>query len=162
VAIWQVPIEFVPTLWAEENDFKVAQLYDEDGFDTSCAWEKHQPTKDLERLFGHILPAAKSWDEDLLLWGNDKTHDIHVWREEGLIFSIGFRLDLREKITSIASSLIEVANELDCVFFVPDQEKLFEPNMFAFIQYVRNSNAAKFVKDPAGYLDEVSSEINKT
>jgi hypothetical protein len=162
VAIWQVPIEFIPALWAKENDYKSDSLYDEEGFDTTCAWKEHQPKKDLEKIFGQILPKAKSWDEELTLWGSDKIHDIHVWHENGLVFSIGFRLDLREKVTSIMGALIEAAKELDCVFFAPSQKTIFEPNMFAFTQCIRKSGAAKFAKDPMGYLDEISNEHNKT
>ena len=156
MAFWQVPIEFVPAKWAEENNFDVESLYGEDGFDTTCAWIENQPTKDLDAIFSPIFPKAESWDEDLSLWGNDKVHDISVCFEEGEIFSIGFRLDLRENIISIMSALCEAATALNCVLFVPGQKVMLNPNVFELKQYILKSNTAKFVSDPEGFLNGLS------
>ncbi|MDD8058552.1 hypothetical protein [Shewanella metallivivens] len=156
MAVWQVPIEFVPAKWAEENNFEVESLYGEDGFDTTCAWIENQPTKDLDTIFSPILPKVDSKDEDLSLWGNDKVHDISVWHEEGEILSIGFRLDLRENIISIMSALCEAATSLNCVLFVPGQKVILNPNVFELKQYILKSNAAKYVNDPEGFLNGLS------
>jgi len=156
VAVWQVPIEFVPAKWAKENDFEVERLYGEEGFDTTSAWLENQPTEDLESLFTSILPKANSWSEDLSLWGHTEVHDISVWYEEGKIFSIGFRLDLRENVSSIILKLCGAAKVLDCVLFVPGQKVMIEPNSFVLQQYILKSNAAKFVSDPEGFLRSLS------
>lgn len=152
MAVWQIPIEFVPAKWAEENNFEVESLYGEDGFDTSCAWIENQPAQDLDAIFSPILPKVDSWDEDLSLWGNVKVHDISVWYEEGKILSIGFRLDLRENIAGIISLLCEAASALNCVLFVPGQKIMLAPNIFELKQYIVKSNAAKFVRNPKGFL----------
>ena len=156
MAVWQVPVEFVPAKWAEENNFEVEALYGEDGFDTTYAWIENQPTKDLNAIFSPILPKADSWSEDLSLWGNDKAHDISVWHEDGEFFSIGFRLDLRENVTGIMSALCEAAKELNCVLFVPGQKVMLNPNVFELKQFVLKSNAARFVSDPESFLNGLS------
>ena len=156
MAVWQILIELVPAKWAEENNFETAPLYEEDGFDTTCAWIESQPTKDLHVIFSPILPKAASWSEDLSLWGNEKLHDISVWHEEGEIFSIGFRLDLRENITSIMSALCDAASVLNCVLFVPEQKVMLNPSVFELKHYILTSNAAKFVSNPEGFLHEFS------
>jgi len=145
VAVWQVVFEFVPSQWAEENNFDVDLLYDEDGYDTSTAWVNFQPLSEYKAIFSSILKKAESWSEDLELWGESPIHDISVWHEEGIIESMGFRLDLREDIKDITNSLIAAAEKLNCYLFLPEQRVIFKPNMFAFIQYVRQSGAAKFV-----------------
>ncbi|MFN3769324.1 MAG: hypothetical protein ACK4TD_13210 [Ectopseudomonas guguanensis] len=155
MAAWQIPIEFVPAKWAEENNFEVEPLYGEDGFDTTCAWVENQPTKDLDAIFSSILPKANSWSENLSLWGNDKVHDISVWHEEGKIFSIGFRIDLRENITSVTSALCKAATTLNCVLFIPGQKAILNPNIFELKQHILKSNAAKFVSDPEVFLNEL-------
>uniref|UniRef100_A0A5B8R1V2 Uncharacterized protein n=1 Tax=Shewanella decolorationis TaxID=256839 RepID=A0A5B8R1V2_9GAMM len=82
-------------------------------------------------------------------------HDISAWHEKGEILSIGFRLDLRENITSITPALCKAAATLNCVLFVPGQKVMFSPNIFELKQYILKSNAAKFVSDPEGFLDEL-------
>ena len=154
MAAWQIPIEFVPAKWAEEHNFEVELLYGEDGFDTTCAWVDNQPTKDLDAILSSILPKADSWSEKLSLWGNEKTHDISVWHEDGDILSIGFRIDLRENITNIMSTLCKAAITLNCVLFIPGQKAMLNPNVFELKQYILKSNAAKFVKDPESFLKE--------
>jgi hypothetical protein len=150
MALFQVNIELIPAEWAEENDYSVENLYDDDGYDTSSAWEKFQLIKDLN--FDDILPKGKSWDKDLQVWGNDKKHDINVWYENGNVTSIGFRLDLREDINSLINKLVNVAEEFNCVLFVPGQEIIVKPNMFELKKYILKSDAAKFVKDPVSYF----------
>jgi len=159
VAIWQVLIEFVPAQWVEENNYEVGLLYGEEGYDTSPAWLEFQPSRDYVNLFDSILPKAESWSEDLELWGESPVHDISVWNEEDVIESIGFRLDLRKDFRDIAKQLMTAAEALGCYFFIPGQKVIFKPDMVALIQYIRQSNAAKFVTDPHGYLDEVSKNI---
>ncbi len=156
MAVWQVPIELVPAKWAEDHDFQTDRLYGEDGFDTTCAWIENQPVENLDEIFSSILPKADSWSEDLTMWGDDKVHDISVWHEEGQIFSIGFRLDLRENISNLMSALCNAATILNCVLFVPGQKVMFKPNVFELKQYILKSNAAKFVSDPEGFLNGLS------
>ena len=156
MAIWQIPIELVPEKWAEENEYRTSLLYDEDGYDTTCAWIENQPTEDLDVIFSNLLPKAKSWSEDLVIWGSDKKHDISVWEEEGVITSIGLRIDLRENITSLMTGFCDASIKLNCVLFIPGQEVMFKPNVFELKQYIFKSNAAKYVSDPYGYLNELS------
>lgn len=155
MAIWQVPIELVPAKWAEEHKFETDLLYGEYGFDTTCAWIENQPTKNLDAVFSLILPKAESWSEDLLVWGSDKQHDISVCHGDGIIFSIGFRLDLRGNVTSLISALCDAAISLSCVLFVPGQKVMFKPNMFELKRYILNSNAARFVQDPERFLNDL-------
>ena len=156
MAIWQIPIALVPMKWAEENDFATDFLYEEDGFDTTCAWIENQPTKDLEPIFSALLPRAESWAEDLLIWGSDKKHDINVWNEEGVITSIVLRLDLRENITDIMVGFCEASSQLSCALFIPGQHLMFKPNIFQLKQCIVKSNAVKFVKDPQEFLNDLT------
>ncbi|WP_299775891.1 hypothetical protein [uncultured Pseudoteredinibacter sp.] len=161
MAIWQFPIELVPSQWVETNDFNIELLYGEEGYDTTLAWENYQPNNNYKQIFTDILPVTDSWDKELELWGDTKVHDISVWFDEGKIFSIGFRLDLREQIRELVNKIISAAEKLDCYFFVPGQKIIFKPDFISFIQYARQSNAAKFVNDPMKCLDEVAEKHNK-
>jgi hypothetical protein len=159
VAVWQIPIGLVPAKWAEKNEYSTDTLYDEDGYqNTSRAWEEYQPTLNLDELFSNMLAKANSWDEDLTVWGNDEKHDISIWREEGAITSICFRLDLREPITKLLMALVEAANKLNCLLFIGGQKVMIKPNIFELKKYILKSNARSFVSDPESFLKDLDHE----
>lgn len=156
MAVWQIPIALVPTKWAEQHDFVTDLLYEKEGFDTTCAWIENQPTENLDSIFSLILPKTESWADDLFIWGSEKKHDINVWNEEGIITSIELRLDLREDITSIMIAFCEASTFLNCVLFIPGQHVMFKPNVFELKQCIMKSNAAKFVKHPQKFFNDLS------
>lgn len=158
MAIWQVKIELVPLDWAEKNIFDAESLYDSEGmYDTSYAWKNNQPHIDFERMIRTILPAKESWNEELNIWGKSKNDDIQVWREQGLVESIGFRIDLRKDPTKITKELLSFANEIKCTLFFPEQKIIVKPEASITIQIIRNSGAAKFVSAPHAYLNSINN-----
>jgi len=158
VAVWQITIDFIPLQWAEKNGFNTEELYDEGGFDPSCTWIEQQPKDDFEKVFDAILPRAESWSKDLTLWGDTKTNDISVWRDDAKVSSIDFRLDLREKNVSLLNSVVDSANSLNCVLFIPGQEVVIKPNIFELKKYILKSSAASYAKDPEAFFNDTGSE----
>ncbi|AWB57592.1 hypothetical protein [Colwellia sp. Arc7-D] len=158
MAVWQVTIDFIPLQWAEENGFKTEKLYDEDGFDPTCTWIDQQPRDDFEKVFDAILPRSESWSKDLTLWGDTKTNDISVWRDDANVSSIDFRLDLSKNYVSLMNSLVDSAISLNCVLFIPGQHVVIKPNIFELKKHILKSSAAKYVKDPEAFFNDVGSE----
>lgn len=158
MAVWQVTIDFIPLQWAEQNEFQTAELYDEDGFDPTSTWIDQQPSYNFEKFFDAILPRAEPWSKDLTLWGDTKTNDISVWRDNGDVSSIDFRLDLRENDVSLMNSLVDSAISLDCVLFIPGQYVIIKPNIFELKKYILKSSAAKYVKDPEAFFNNAGTE----
>ena len=155
MATWQFSIILIPKLWAEENKFDSSFLYSEEGYDTEIAWEKHQPAPIFKNILSNILPTSKSWNKDLLCWGNEEEHDIQVWYVNNTIDGIHVRLDLNQKLNSIITKLIKTAKELDCVLFLPELKINTEANEFELKKVLQSSQAAKFVKDPYGFLSDL-------
>jgi len=156
VAVWQVPIELIPSRWAKENNFLTDSLYDDEGYaDVELAWKNNQPTNNIEAIFSNILSKGESWSEKLNLWGNTESTDISLWREGEKVESIRIRLDLRENVLSLMVGLVSAATELECVLFIPGQKIIIQPNISDLKQAVLKSNAAKFVEDPVAFLESV-------
>ncbi len=88
MATWQFSVVLIPASWAEENSYSSSALYDDEGYDTECAWKGRQPESGFKAVLGDILPPSKSWHEELLTWGNEKEHDIQVWFENETIDGI--------------------------------------------------------------------------
>jgi hypothetical protein len=158
LAIWQVPIVFIPAQWAQDNQFKADSLYDEDGFDTKVVWSQDVEIKGFKNYFNSILPVAESWNEEIDIWGNTQTNDLTIIREGNQIECIMCRLDLRDDVFSLMSSIINIALKFNCVLFVPSQRVIIEPNLFVLKKHLTQSNAAKFIKDPEVFLNSLPSE----
>lgn len=149
MATWQFSIVFIPASWAEENGYSSSLLYDDDGYDTECAWEGRQPAPEFKDVLGDIFPSSKSWHDDLLTWGDTKEHDIQVWYENETIDGIHIRLDLNQSLSDIFIKVVKAANALNCAFFFPEFKSVVEANEFELKKAINNSNSAKFVWNSA-------------
>jgi len=101
-----------------------------------------------------MLPEGKGWIPELRVWGNDESSDIQVPYENGIIESIHMRLDLREDISQLIAQVVNLADELDCDLLIPGEKRIIKPNIFELNGAASESNAARFVKDPRGFLEE--------
>ena len=155
MATWQFTIEFIPRNWAEDNMSNVQELYDSDGYSTEVAWKKSQPVTDFVAILSEILPVSESWHKDLLTWGDEKSHDIQVWHENQMVKSITLRLDLQQNFNSLLINIVKAAIKLNCMFFIPEKESIVEPNEFRLKNAASSSQAAKYVKDPIVFLNNI-------
>ncbi|WP_281556005.1 hypothetical protein [Thalassomonas sp. RHCl1] len=147
MATWQFSIVFIPASWAEENSYSSLSLYDEEGYyDTECAWKDRQPESRFKAVLGEILPSSKPWHEELLIWGNEKEHDIQVWYENETIDGIHIRLDLNQNLNEIINKVVKAAQTLNCALFFPEFKTVTEANVFEIKSTINKSHAAKFVK----------------
>jgi hypothetical protein len=149
---------YIPAQWAEDNNFKTDSLYDEDGFNTVSVWVENTPRKDYEISFNSILPQTKSWDDEIDIWGNPETNDLTIIREGNQVECIQCRLDLRDNVFGLINSIINSAISLNCVFFIPSQKVIINPNLFELKKYISKSSAAKYIKDPEAFLSNLASE----
>ena len=152
MAAWQFALVLVPKAWFEKSGNRVDALLYDDGYETYQAWRDYQPKIDLDRLCGSLLPAAPSWSEEIKKWGSEKQTDVQVGYEDGLVESIRIRINVRENSMALLSKIVEVAKALDCLFFLPEEKAVIEPNIFELNTAILRSRAARFLKDPEGYL----------
>ncbi len=158
MATWQFSVVLIPASWAEENSYSSSALYDDEGYDTECAWKGRQPESGFKAVLGDILPPSKSWHEELLTWGNEKEHDIQVWFENETIDGIQIRLDLNQTLNEMIVKVVKSAKALDCALFFPELKSVAEANEFELKGAIKNSNAAKFVRNPQEFLNEISNK----
>jgi len=158
MATWQFSVVLIPISWVEENSYSSSALYDEEGYDTECAWKDRQPDSEFKTVLGEILPPSKSWHEELLTWGNDEEHDIQVWVENEIIDGIHIRLDLNQNLNELIIKVVKVAKTLNCVLFFPELNSVVEANEFELNKALKKSNAAKFVTNPQEFLNEISKK----
>lgn len=158
MATWQFSVVLIPASWVEENSYSSSALYDEEGYDTECAWKDRQPDSEFKTVLGEILSPSKSWHEELLTWGNEKEHDIQVWVENEAIDGIHIRLDLNQNLNEIIIKVVKAAKALNCALFFPELISVAEANEFELKNAIKKSNAAKFVINPKEFISELSKK----
>ena len=158
MATWQFSVVLIPTSWVEDNSSSISSLYDEEGYDTACAWKDRQPDSGFKAVLGEILPPSKSWHEELLAWGNDEEHDIQVWVENGVIDGIHIRLDLNQNLNELIIKVVKAAKTLNCALFLPELRIVVEASDFELNRAIKKSNATKFVTNQQEYLNEISKK----
>ena len=158
MATWQFSIVLIPASWAEENSYSSCALYDEEGYDAESPWKNRQPDAGFKDVLGKVFPPSKSWHDELLTWGNEKEHDIQVWFENETIDGIHIRLDLNQELNEIIIKVVEAAKALDCALFFPEFELVAEANEFELRNAIKESNAAKFARNPTEFISELSKK----
>lgn len=154
MALWQFQIEFIPRAWLEDAAGDLSPLFGEEGRDMLPAWRDHQPALPVEELFSDILPPAPGRYAGEFYWGDEKRTDAHVWYGDGLVESIGVRVDARDYSARLLEQVAELADALNCDLLIPDVRKVIAPNVFALSTALRTSRAARYVRGPRQYLDE--------
>ena len=157
MATWQFRIELIPRQWAESSEGNVEVLYDSEGYDTSSTWVQYPPSIEVEPLIEGIMPKGKSWHSDLHAWGDEERNDIQIWYKSGKLESFAVRLDLRENMDNMLAKIADLAKALDCLIFVPEFRKTINPIVSELGIAAAQSNAARFVKDPEGFLNNLGS-----
>jgi len=162
MAAWQFTICLIPKVWASIEKYNVELLYDEDDrYDTTDAWVNNQPVSYIKEIISKYFEAASSWDKELFCWGNEEETDVNLWYENGIVFDISIRLDLRAPLTDTISKIVTLANELSCVVFIPGQKQIIEPNEHILMSFAKSSSASLFVNKPDDFFKAVSKKHNK-
>jgi len=159
MALWQFNIQFIPRPWFESAGRRVDALFPGEGCYLGLpAWREHQPRMHLASLFSRALPPARSWNADILLWGNGSRTDAQVSLHRGLVEAIAVRVDVREDYARLLEQIVAIAGELGCVLLFPETRQVIEPDVFRLNRAIRESRATRFVKDPHAVLAEANSE----
>lgn len=157
MATWQFKIELIPRQWAEGSEGEIEALYDSEGYDSTSTWVQYPPTIDVESLIERIMPKGKSWHSDLHAWGDEERNDIQIWYKGGKLECLVVRLDLRENMDNLLAKIADLAKTLDCLIFVPEFKTIINPTVSELGKAAAQSNAARFVKDPEGFLNKLGS-----
>ncbi len=158
MAVWQFKLELIPKKWAEDNNHDIKSIYRDDGYDTSIPWKDNQPIKDPAYLIDNLLPAVKSKFHDLKYWGDEKKSDAAIFYEEEMVVGITIRLDMRVDLLHLLPKIIEIANDLDCMIYLPNESKIINSNIFELNAAAKESNAMKFINNPEDFLANIDSE----
>jgi hypothetical protein len=170
MAVWQYKGEFVPELWliAEHGripealeDYLMTEDTDLDAIEAPHWWRDAEIPSDLIQRVSAIMPQTKSWTDDALMFGDDKTSDFEIWFEQGEVDAIHFRWDLRDPDLEVLNQIVVLAKRLGAYIVSGDRGTVIEPSFQAVLTDVRASNAYRFCKNPEAFLTELGRKKGK-
>ncbi|HAT40707.1 MAG TPA: hypothetical protein DCS87_03150 [Rheinheimera sp.] len=154
MAIWQLKAQIIPAAYIGER----LQL-DENEWEEMPWWSIHEPPENFACKFSTLLPPLKSWHEDLHQWGEQASDLIEIWYEEGKLESVSVQFDCRKLNYDFISSVINVANSIDCRL-VYSRYKTVMPNAIQeLLSFIKESPSQKVLLNPAEWLPKLAMEV---
>ena len=160
MAVWQFKILLIPREWAKESNYNCELLYQEESYDTQIAWRSYSTSINIEETISKYLSKSIPWDKEQVCWGDEESSDIQLWYEKDKIAELLVRVDLNKTLEKIIEKILNLAKDLDCLLFIPEAKKILELNESTLFTYASQSNAAKFVKNPRKYLENLKNDKN--
>lgn len=112
--------------------------------------------EDFRENIKEILPLKKSWSKNIILYGNVDETCIELFCEQ-MMLEFSVKLDLRSLSKEVFNKIIDMISEIDGQILY--QEKLYPSDSEVLIQLVRESDAARFCKNPREYFDNFGNKL---
>ncbi|ENV62768.1 hypothetical protein F949_02423 [Acinetobacter junii NIPH 182] len=141
MATWQFTVCLIPKSVFDTNEKEVFPFYDEDeNYDVSFTW-KNININVVKDEIQKYYPISKSWHKDLISFGYEKSTDVQMWYTKGKLENIQFRIDMRGNFIVDIEHIVNIAQTIYCVFFIPSQKCIADANMVEIIDYAKKSEA---------------------
>lgn len=153
MAVWQYDLHLIP------RERLIAFLQggnarlDETTFD-SVEW-RGGVRRDLRRRFTEVFREGPRIEGQLLTWGTDDGNRVDVLLgEDGSARECFVRVDVRQLSATPLWQILELAREWDCLV-VTERLDVLEPAAATVAEDLAQSRAARYVRDPHGYLTQL-------
>jgi hypothetical protein len=157
MAVWQFSMILVPREEVMAICPSLGGAVSEEAFESIQWWSSVQPPEDLPAKLALVLPECPHWSRSARQWGQEPGNTIAVWYEADRVRSIYARLDVREWEPILVEFLVDLAVECDGRWLAGDAQHryLVGPADEDLVRAVKESNAARFVRDPEGFLRQL-------
>lgn len=156
MALWQIDFFVIPNSdWIKNTKFESMREY---GFDDAPSWKERNVTLSFFDVVYEILPKGKSWNSNIIIFGNEDSNRMDVLIENNIVESVGLRIDFTSNYEPILNQLIEffILNGL----LVLDQDLNVVPlNFESFKGVIENAPQVKKYRIFSGQEKGESSDL---
>lgn len=137
------PVETLPE-YGNRSDYPTAL----DQTDTPNYWDGFENiiSEHIPELSG-LLPEMNSWSEDARMYGTQSGDRIEIWNND-----IDCIIDIRKINYELILATLDIAKRMNCLLVIHGSGRLIEPEIKLLREEILNSNSAKFITDPEGYI----------
>jgi hypothetical protein len=108
---------------------------------------------DYKTRLDRVLPRGRHWHADGERWGSEDGDTVEVFSEPPA--EIYVRFDLREWRPDLYERFLGLVQGVGARLRDPEQDSEVALAPDAFMETLRRSRAARFVKDPQAYVEEL-------
>lgn len=155
MATWQYDLFIIPRKKIEQ--LGCSGSISEELYDQTQWWKDSATPQDVASRIDEVLDKGSSWSNSLLTWGVEDGNRIDLLLEENLVSELQVRLDLRNLSEDFLQQVVDLADSLGGVF-CSDDWTLLQPDIQSLARAMVDSNAARFVADPLGFLENLAGE----
>ncbi len=154
MATWQTTFYLVPRESVESNLTEWPMVIDQDTFHSIAWWAENGKVENLLKAID-FLPSASSWSPNIKIWGDVESEDLTCYFKNGYLSEIRLRFDLR-KDNTLLIKIVELAKTFELVF-ISESGRLIPANYKLILREMKSSPAAKFVRNPQKFLDDLDN-----
>jgi hypothetical protein len=147
MAVWQYTFQVLPresvNTFAEDFFFNRK----DEVFDDEPYWKKYPLKKNFFSKIDSILKKAKSWSNDINLYGNQESNCFEVLSDsEDYVLSVSFRIDFTSNYESVLSYIIEFCS-LKGLIILDEELNVVSLNYEQVQSVIRNSPQLKWYNE---------------
>jgi hypothetical protein len=160
MAAWQFSMHLVPRGQLTAVCLDLVSPVPGAVFDETSWWSSSQPPSDLAERLARVVGEVISWSPESRQWGLSEASTVDVRYEAGRVDEIHARLDLRAQCSRLIEVLAQLALDADA-WWLGGNATIRIPvgqSREAIAAAAAASDAARFVADPGGFLDELAAK----
>lgn len=129
MAVHQAVVLLIPSCFIDSASFSIEQLFDDEGYnDSSLAWQNQINVEDVIASIDKYFERNKSWDEEIMIWGNESESDITLIYQGSRVTDLIVRIDSNNVVENWLERTNQLAEELSCSLFIPKTKAILESN----------------------------------
>lgn len=157
MATWQFGFHYIPVNTMSKRELNPGSRVTDTVRDEIIDWSTRQPPSESLSRLRLMLGSGKSWSENLEVLGDLESTCVSIYKAQGMISEISSRVDLRNFSSEILNAMLEFAVEGNCLLLTDDNNRVIGPTLSEVKAEIRNSPAYRFVKDPQGFIANMTN-----
>lgn len=141
MAIWQIPFFILP-----EESLRDFPFIDDEGiFDDSPYWLERNVTKSFFNHINSFLPQGESWSEQVIVYGNNQSHDVQIYLDVPTqkIISVSLRIDFTHDYHWLIKSIIAFCIDNKLTIISAENLDKVPLNIETITNLIKNSSQVK-------------------
>jgi hypothetical protein len=155
MAVWQFGIYFIANAVAQTHRISTGMTVSASERELITEWGNLSLPAEGLRQLRLLLPAGHSWSNDLEVLGDLESTCLTFHKENHSVISIYARFDLRIFSIEVVNAVMKFASAMDCLLLT-DDNKVISPSISDLKAEIKDSSAYRFVRDPKGFIADMS------
>jgi hypothetical protein len=160
MAAWQFDMHLLPAEAARRRYGATPLMIPRSDHDEGDWWKDQERLDNLPSEISKLLPTLSSWSNDLQRWGTEDGDRVDLLCHGRVVVDILVRVDVRDLSHTFVAGVMDMARRHGwCVRLASG--RVIAPSTTKVLAAIRDSDAFRFVRDPAGFLALLSDRVRR-